>query len=246
MKRTTHRPRLLSIGGASLLAALGLVLLPAGGEAQQFGETSKQKIFCLTDSQPDLCKMFLVTETLVAQPLAQDARLVGWSEVPIPDTPETLFERELEWQAGPMINLDEDWAIGGIIGVGTGSDNALSSATVRARRWLQPNLALDFSAGWIFRDRPRPEVCQSGFLSDGCIFPQGRITGNRIDARMQLFDSFHWGFAWERLNVEPYYGETSADEGGSLDAFSVFLGAGSETAVVVNGVLLAGFMAFFN
>ena len=46
-----------------------------------------------------------------------------------------------------MANLDPKWAVGGGVSLGTGAPDAFTGVRGRVRRWLNPELSLEFEAG---------------------------------------------------------------------------------------------------
>ncbi len=85
-------------------------------------------------------KSFLITECAVNYRLYRN--------------PDFLFDDNhtvhIEWELGWMKNTSPRWAFGATAYLGTDDNASAFAIKPRARRWLAPDMALDFSAGPIF------------------------------------------------------------------------------------------------
>jgi hypothetical protein len=114
-----------------------------------------------------ICFVVLILLILTASPFAQPHSLT-WRGAPLDKTksflitecavsyrlfrhPDYLFDDNqnihVQWEIGWMKNSSQHWAFGATAYVGADDDASIFAIKPRARRWLSPNTALDFSAG---------------------------------------------------------------------------------------------------
>jgi hypothetical protein len=213
------------------LVLVGLALtapsLPGRLSAQ---EPARPKTLCFNGSPLPACSTFLVTEMQGVLPVLSSTRSVRFD----PHGPAQeldVFSERLLWELGLMHNVSDRWAVGGVVGLGSGSTDPLTSLAVRARRWLGPDLGLDLTAGATFRYP----------MSGGT----GRTVGGMADARLNFDDDVYAGVRIDQVHVPPYANQTGyQDMGGNQYAASLMLGLGSEWAFAGSGVVALGFLWF--
>ena len=133
-----------------------LAALPAG--------LAGQKTLCFNGSRLPVCSNFLIVEMQGILPAVETSRTVTWQGGQMAD--QSVFEDRLEWHLGVMHNVDERWAVGGAVGLGTGAAGALTSLTARGRRWLTDDVAVDVSGGLLFGAHERGGAGRTGTLLD--------------------------------------------------------------------------------
>lgn len=199
---------------------LTTILTWSGGApaaAQEPEPPARPRTICLNGAPLPDCSTFVLVEMQGVLPVLRDTRTVRWSGGM--EFEESPFAERLQWELGLMHNVSERWALGGTARLGSGSTGALTGLTVRARRWLAPDLGLDVSTGATFVTLSTPGRW-------------GRGTGFLADARLVFQDDLYAGLRFERFGVDPFTGpEDRYDPGGSQDALSLLLGVGSEWAL---------------
>jgi hypothetical protein len=184
------------------------------------GSVAGQKTLCFNGTRLPACANFLIVEMQGIVPVAETSRTIRWSGGESID--QSVFDDRLEWHLGLMRNLNERWAVGGAVGLGTGAAEALTSLTARGRRWLADDVALDVSAGVLYGPH---EV------------GGGSRRGTLLDARLNYDDDVYGGVRWEQFNVRPWSDEFQTDPGGRQHAVSLLLGTGTEWAAAGTGAL---------
>lgn len=197
----------------------------AGSAAAQVGDgpVQPQKVGCFRGQPLPTCRSFWIVEMQGQTPVVQSRRpIFYWDEPPVQMH---SFERELEWNLGHMVNLTPSWALGGVVTLGTGTDDHLSGVKVRARRWLDPNVSLEL---------------QGGLLRTGNRHPAPM--GVTADVRLNIGDQGSVFVRWDGVDLV----ELGAPGGDYYDpaafahAFSVGIGLGSMPAVIGTGALGLG------
>jgi len=135
--------------------------------------------------------------------------------VPLVQTEEAwggYFDSELEWNLGHMVNVDSRYAIGGVVTVGTGNDNALTGLKLRGRRWLRSDLSLEAEGGLVWNDA---------------------IVGGTAALRLNIRDQGSFYLRWDMLpNLRR----------GTLHALSLGVGTGSVPALITSGAAGLAFL----
>lgn len=54
---------------------------------------------------------------------------------------------QYEWSLGHMANLDDRWAIGGTVSLGSGADDVFTGMRARLRRWIGSAASVEFETG---------------------------------------------------------------------------------------------------
>ncbi len=200
------------VGFPALVAALLLALAVPRAWAQEVAP----RAFCFNGASLSACRTFLVVEMQGVLPLVQTTREVAWFEGYAHE--ERAFTDNLQWELGLMHNVGDGWAVGGAARLGPGSTGALTGLTLRARRWLSPDVGLDLAAGVSFRAINSPGR-------------SGRSAGLLADARLNFNDDAYAGLRFEQFSLDPYADSYTFDPGGPQRAVSLLLGVGSEWAV---------------
>jgi hypothetical protein len=213
------------------LALLALVALtatvPNRADAQE-PDDSTPSVGCLRGRPLPACRSFWIVEMQGTQPLIQSqrtTRLPGGADV-LRDT----FEETLEWNVGHMVNVSPTFAVGGVLTVGTGNDDAFRGARIRGRRWLTPNVSLELEAG----------VIQGN--ASGTRYPG--VTGPTADLRLNVRDQGSFYVRWDALTLDPlsYPGDPGFyDPGGTQNAVSVGASLGSIPALIGTGALAVAY-----
>jgi len=209
-------------GGAVAIALWG----GAESAGAQVGDTTSEagKVGCFRGQPIPNCRSFWIFEVQGQTPVAQSRRPVFYGDAP----PVRMhsFESELEWNLGHMINLTPDWAVGGVVTVGTGTGDHISGAKVRARRWLNPSVSLEVQGGLLRTGNRDPA-------------PMG-VTG---DLRLNIRDQGSVFVRWDGVNLVEIGapGADYYDPAAFAQAFSVGIGIGSIPAVIGTGALGLGF-----
>ncbi|HUP53778.1 MAG TPA: hypothetical protein VM198_14955 [Longimicrobiales bacterium] len=198
----------------------------AGSAAAQVvdGPGQAQKVGCFRGQPLPSCRSFWIFEMQGQTPVVQSRRPVFYGDQP--SVQMHSFETELEWNLGHMVNLAPSWALGGVVTLGTGTDNRVSGVKARARRWLNPNVSLELQGGLLRTgNRARTPV------------------GVTADVRLNVRDQGSIFFRWDGVDLVELGapGDDYYDPAAFAQAFSVGIGVGSMPAVIGTGALGLGF-----
>ncbi len=200
-----------------VLLALHAVListLPAQGRGVAGQEP---QLGCFRGRPLPACKSFWIFEMQLGVPVAQTSRTVqpaGHLAVDV-----TAFPAVFEWNIGHMSNVGDDWALGGLLTVGTGSGGPLTGFKARVRRWVGTNVSAEAEAGalWSNANAHRDD---SG---------SGGTAALRLNVRDQ-------GSLYLRWDVLPLSEEIAGgDPGGTQHSLSIGVGTGSKTGLISTG-----------
>ena len=178
---------------------------------------------CWRGAPRPACGGFFLVEAQGVFPLLSTTRLQG-----SPGGPSfrvESFESRLEWNLGYMLNVSQDWAVGGALSLGTGSYDALTGVRARARRWLSPQLSVELQGGVVLT-----HAHNSG--------PDVR-KGLTADARLNIGDRGSFFLRWDGVQV-PQERTASGeiwDSGGFQQALHVGVGTGSTWTAIGTGAL---------
>lgn len=214
-------------------AGVALLIGAAPGVGQSTAETSTEEpsMICWRGKALPACRGFFIVEAQVSLPL--------WSETrPVTFAGGSTYEREsfasqLDWNLGYMANVGPDWAVGGVVTLGTGSSDALTGLRVRARRWLRSELSVEVEAGGLLTD----------LTGSHALAP---LWGATADARLNIGDRGSFFVRWDGVDVpgrDGRYGEV--EPGGFQQVIYTGVGAGSTWAVVTTGIGFAVLVALF-
>lgn len=118
---------------------------PAGaGPGPADARIDPPRVGCLHGLPRPACASFWLVELQASIALISQERLVG--EPPF-QNPINEGGTVYEWNLGHMANLDDTWAIGGAVSLGSGADEIFTGARARLRRWIGPSASLELEAG---------------------------------------------------------------------------------------------------
>ena len=138
-------------------------------------------------------------------------------------TPRGLFNL-IEWNFGHMVNLGDDWAVGGLVTGGIGYGDGLRGIKARVRRWLNTDLSIEAEAGALW-----------GQTSSS--------VGGTAALRFNVRDMGSIFLQWEApqtREVTDFSGRQ--DPGGLQHDLSVGVGLGSVPAFIGTGLYGIGFL----
>jgi hypothetical protein len=150
-----------------------------------------------------------------------------------------VFDSALEWNVGHMVNVGKDFALGGVLTVGTGNTDPLTGVRVRARRWFTPDVSVEVEAGIL-----RSNATDTQFPG---------VNGGTADIRLNIRDQGTFFVRWDVLPLpeeiypayssyyqppRTYYGTSVGVALGSVPAV-----AGTGTLGVVFAVLIGMYAA---
>jgi hypothetical protein len=140
-------------------------------------------------------------------------------------------EAQYELTLGHMANLNRDWAVGGAVSLGTGADDAFTGFRGRVRRWVSPDLSLEFEAG-LARDRGN-----YGWYSP----TTGFSTGLRFN--IQDYGSVFVRYdGYRAVDPDSFFGPYESSFAGSRHFVRGGVGLGSKAAVAGTGLLAVGYV----
>ena len=129
----------------SVLLALHAVFLWAVPAQERELPGAEPQVGCFRGRPLPECKSIWIVEMQAATPLAQTSRTIQY-----PDASEDRreeFVRVLQWNLGHMVNVGDDWGIGGVVTLGTNTEPWLSGLEARIRRWVNPHLSIEAEGG---------------------------------------------------------------------------------------------------
>lgn len=180
-------------GGMVLIFTCGVLPVPIRAQAEGDGE-GRQQVGCFRGRPLPVCKSFWIFEMQGNAPLVQTEGAGG-----------KAFDNELEWNLGHMVNVDSTYAIGGVVTVGTGNDNALTGLKLRGRRWLRSDLSLEAEGGLVWKDA---------------------TVGGTAALRLNIRDQGSFYLRWDMLPNLAH---------GAQHALSLGVGTGSVPALITSG-----------
>jgi hypothetical protein len=217
----------------SLLAAAalsGLLLLPSPGFAQA-------RPICFRPAPRDACRSYFAAEVTGHTPFKHDPRWItsAWTDSgtgePRSDAiPTKELSHALVWDLGLAVNVSERWAAGLTAGYGFGEASRIARASLRTRRWVRPEIAVDVAPGVFLLQRTGP-------------LPEEDRVGWTLAARVSLWGL---GFVGARYSALPIDGSMKVDgavrmvdPGGTEQAWSAEAGLEGPTAALATGAGLA-------
>ncbi len=222
-----------------IAATLALAVVAPGPAAGQEADPAPAapKVGCFQGHPLPDCKSFWIIEMQGSVPLFQTERLFYYAG----NTPtrNDVFDSALEWNVGHMVNLGENFALGGVLTAGTGNTDPLTGIRVRARRWFTQDVSVEVEAGIL-----RSNATDTQFPG---------VNGGTADIRLNIRDQGAFFVRWDVLplpeEVYPahssyyqpartYHGASVGVALGSLPAL-----AGTGTLGVVFAVLLGMYAA---
>jgi hypothetical protein len=153
--------------------------------------------------------------------------------------PNDVFDTQLEWNVGHMVNVGESFALGGVLTVGTGNTDPLTGIRVRARRWVTQDVSVEVEAGIV-----RSNATDTQFPG---------VNGGTADIRLNIRDQGAFFVRWDVLPLpeeiypaySSYYQPARTYHGASVGVAlgSVPAVAGTGTLGVVFAVLVGIYAA---
>lgn len=205
----------------SVLLALHAVFLWAVPAQERELPGAEPQVGCFRGRPLPECKSIWIVEMQAATPLAQTSRTIQY-----PDASEDRreeFVRVLQWNLGHMVNVGDDWGIGGVVTLGTNTERWLSGLEARIRRWVNPHLSIEAEGG--------------ALLSNGTSGGKGATAALRFNVRDQ--GSIY--LRWDMLRIPELTSDSGVfDPGGTQHGLSFGVGVGSLPALVGTGVLGIG------
>ena len=222
--------KVLIIGMALMVIAV-VPGIPAWAQGSKDVDARPQ-VGCFRGRPLPACKSFWIVEMQGSSPVAQTSRSVirVYSDPTRSGLPQAseyqlrTFDNVLEWNLGHMANLGDKYALGGVVTVGSGNDDALSGLKVRVRRWLNSDLSVEAEAGALWTN--------AGSVR--------RSNGGTAALRFNIRDQGSIFLRWDMLPLreESRSGEYGySDPGGTQHGLSVGLSAGSVPALIGTGAL---------
>jgi len=242
-----------------LIPFMALVAIGATRPSRALAQSSsvadaRQQMGCFRGRPLPACKSFWIVEMQVSQPIVQTSRTVldfypeydaqypGYDvgrrlPVSVYEDQRTAFSSVLEWNLGHMVNLGENFALGGVVTGGTGNGGSgLTGLKMRVRRWVGPDFSVEVEAGAMWGNAQYVE----------------RSAGGTAALRFNIRDQGAFYLRWDVLPLQERsrpgeYGHF--DPGGTQHALSVGVSAGSVPALVATGTLgvtLAVWIAIFS
>lgn len=233
---STKKGRRLSSPVIGLAAAVLLGALPgtapslsaqAGAAGTPGAERGlARQIGCLRGRPMPACKSYWLIEMQGYTPLTQTTRSVTYGGGGGP-VEMGVFESQLEWNVGHMVNLTPTFALGGTLSVGPhGGSGIFTGLKGRARHWLNPSLSLELAGG---------------LLETGARHPSAR--GTTADVRINVRDQGAFFVRWDGVSLpEEEWPGGGTDSGGFQQALSVGASAGSVPALIGTGALGLGYV----
>ena len=233
-RRGTRHPVRRTVGAL----ALAVVVAPGSVSGQDPDPApAAAKVGCFRGRPLPDCKSFWIFEMQGSVPLLQTERFLYIDgNAPIGND---VFDSQLEWNVGHMVNLGETFSLGGVITVGTGNTDPLTGIRARIRRWFSTDVSLEVEAGIL-----RSNATDTQFPG---------VNGGTADIRLNIRDHGAFFVRWDVLplpeEVYPayssyyqpartYYGTSVGVALGSVPAV-----AGTGALGVVFAVLLGMFVA---
>lgn len=205
-------------------AAMWVTTLAMGGT----GLAAQEQVGCFRGQPLPQCKTFWIIEMQGLIPLAQTSRQVTYAGEFGYSYPSESFGDQVEWNLGHMVNVGGGYAVGGVLTVGSGSNNPLTGVRVRGRKWLSRDLSLELEGGLLRSDA-------TGLRWEG---QSGWTTDLRFNIRDQ--GSFFVRYDGLPLAAQSFsYPDNNglSDPGGVQHGLLVGASAGSVPALVGSGLL---------
>lgn len=214
-------------------AGVALLVGAAPGVGQPTAETPTEEpsMTCWRGEPLPACLGFFIVEAQASLPLWSETRPIMLADGRTVRA--ESFDSQLDWNLGYMVNVSPDWAVGGVVTLGTGSSDPLTGLRVRARRWLRSELSVEVEAG--------------GFLTNqiGC-HASDPLWGATADTRLNIGDRGSFFVRWDGLDSPGCRGRFGEVEpGGFEQVVYTGVGAGSTWAVVTTGIGFAVLVAIF-
>lgn len=209
-----------------LLAALVLPL-PLAAQGPAAGVAEPPRVGCLRGRPLPTCKTFWIIEMQAETPVMQSRRIfdtgTGYSYS------YGVFEDQLEWNVGHMVNVSPSTAVGGVLSAGTASGSTISGVKVRGRRWLRTDISLELEGGLRRRES----------------WP-GPASGLTVGGRLNIRDHGAFYLRWDGLDIpaDPYLISVGGRNGGFYHALSVGAGLGSVPALIGSGAVGLAMLIF--
>ena len=205
----------------SVLLALQALLMAALPAQERDVVEVQPQVGCFRGRPLPECKSFWIIEMQGVRPLAQTSRIVQNGDHRV----ERLeFTSVLQWNLGHMVNVGDDWAIGGVVTLGTNTERWLSAYNGRIRRWVNPHLSIEAEVG--------------ALLSNGTSGAKGGTAAMRLNIRDQGSVFLRWDVL--RLSERTTSHWDIYDPGGTQHSVSLGAGLGSVPALVGTGALGVG------
>lgn len=135
-----------------------------------------------------------------------------------------------ELSLGHMVNLGPEWAVGGTVSLGTGAADAFTGVRARVRRWLSPDLSLEFEGGLA-----RGRADHGWFASSTGISTGLRINIQDYGSAFVRWDTYGSG------DPAPIFGPARVSGPDRPHFLRAGIGLGSKAAVVGTGLVAVTF-----
>ena len=202
----------------SVLLALHAVLVSAIPAQERDLAGAEGQVGCFRGRPLPECKSIWIVEMQAATPLAQTSRTIQYPDASEDD--QVAFKSVLQWNLGHMVNVGNDWGIGGVVTLGTNTEHWLSGLKARIRRWVNPHLSVEAEGG--------------ALLSSGHSGGKGGTAALRFNIR----DQGSVYLRWDMLRLPEIIGGSGTyDPGGTQHGLSFGVGLGSLPALVGTGAL---------
>lgn len=190
---------------------------------------AEPRVGCLQGAPRPSCRSFWLVELQASTALM--APRYESSDPNIRFHPDTGGE-QYEWNLGHMANLDDRWALGATVSLGSGVDDIFTGTRARLRRWLGTSASLELEVG----------LARSNANHNWYPDQTGLSTGLRLNI-LDYGSAFvrYDGFGEPELTPLPY--DRGAE--GSQHFLRGGVGLGGKAALAGTGVVVVAYMVLW-